>query len=201
MATQAERRTITLTAILKAARSQFGKRGFQDTTIDDLADAAGIRKGGFYHYFATKEAVFEAVFLEATKELAEEVNSAARLEKDYLLAIVTATREYFAICAKSPIGNIILRDGPAVLGWNRWREIDAEYFGGTIPRVIAAAMDAGIIARQPVEPLSRIILGAITEAAIACAGRSDIAKAGREYSAALKSMLEALRVKPGRKRQ
>jgi hypothetical protein len=49
--------------------------------------------------------------------------------------------------------------------------------------------------------LSRIILGAITEAAIACAGRSDIAKAGREYSAALKSMLEALRVKPGRKRQ
>jgi AcrR family transcriptional regulator len=195
MATQAERRAATQAAILEAARTLFGECGFNDTTIDDIADAAGIRKGGFYHYFETKEAVFEAVFVQTTKQLAEQVREVARAERDILAAIVAATRAYFAICAKSPIGNIILRDGPSVLGWERWREIDAEYFGGTIPAAIRAAMDAGIIARQPVGPLARILLGAITEAAIACAGRADIARAGREYSAALESMLTALRIR------
>jgi hypothetical protein len=56
-------------------------------------------------------------------------------------------------------------------------------------------MDAGLIARQPVEPLARLLLGAVTEAAVACAGRSDIAKAGGEYSRAFKSLLEALRLR------
>lgn len=194
MATQAERRSATRAAILKAARQKFGKHGFQGTTIDDIADAAGIRKGGFYHNFATKEAVFEAVFEETTKQLAEEVNEVAQAETDILAALIAGTRAYFEICAKGPIGNIILRDGPSVLGWERWRQIDTRYFGGTIPVAIGAAMDAGIIARQPIEPLARVLLGAITEAAIACAGQRDIAKAGHEYSAALESMLEALRI-------
>ena len=53
----------------------------------------------------------------------------------------------------------------------------------------------GLIARQPVEPLARLLLGAMTEAAIACAGRSDVRKAGNEYVAALGTLLEALRLK------
>jgi hypothetical protein len=55
-------------------------------------------------------------------------------------------------------------------------------------------MDAGLIARQPVEPLARLLLGAVTEAAVACAGRTDVLKAGNEYTRAFKSLLEALRV-------
>jgi len=45
------------------------------------------------------------------------------------------------------------------------------------------------------EPLARLLLGAVTEAAVACAGRSDVLKAGGEYSRAFKSLLEALRLR------
>jgi len=123
----------------------------------------------------------------------QEIDRAVRTEKDVLAAMVAGTQHYFAACAKGPTGQIILRDGPAVLGWERWREIDAQHFGGKIPRAIAAAMDAGLIARQPVEPLARLLLGAVTEAAVACAGRPDVLKAGNEYTRAFKSLLEALR--------
>jgi len=82
-----------------------------------------------------------------------------------------------------------------VLGWERWRQIDAEHFGGEIPRALGKAMKQGLIARQPVEPLARLLLGAVTEAAIACAGRSDIRKAGNEYGAALEALLEGLRTR------
>ena len=194
MATQAERRAATKEAILNAGRRLFGERGFAVTTMDDIAEQAGVAKGAVYHHFATKEAVFEAVFDQVSSALVQEVDRAARTEKDVLAAMVAGTQHYFAACAKGPTGQIILRDGPAVLGWERWREIDAQHFGGKIPRALAAAMDAGLIARQPVEPLARLLLGAVTEAAVACAGCSDVLKAGNEYTRAFKSLLEALRL-------
>ena len=43
--------------------------------------------------------------------------------------------------------------------------------------------------------VARLLLGAVTEAAVACAGRSDVLKAGGEYSRAFKSLLEALRLR------
>jgi AcrR family transcriptional regulator len=194
MATQAERRAATVESILNAGRRLFGERGFAATTMDDIAEQARVAKGAVYHHFATKEAVFEAVFDQVSRALMQEIDRAVRTEKDVLAAMVAGTQHYFAACAKGPTGQIILRDGPAVLGWERWREIDAKYFGGKLPRAIAAAMEAGLIARQPVEPLARLLLGAVTEAAVACAGRADIARAGAEYARAFKSLVEALRV-------
>jgi AcrR family transcriptional regulator len=195
MATQSERLATTRAAILKTARQLFGDRGFENTTIDDIAVAAGVAKGAIYHHFKTKEALFEAVFTQVSLDLATDIARAARTEKDVLLAMAAGTQLYFAACAKKPIGQIILRDGPAVLGWDRWRKIDMEHFGGQIPHALSAAMEAGLVAKQPVEPLARLLLGAMTEAAVACAGRTDIAKAGAEYGRAFKFLLEMLRVR------
>ena len=195
MAKQAERRAATTEAILKAGRRLFGERGFAATTMDDIAEAAQIAKGAVYHHFATKEAVFEAVFDSVSRDLVAEIDRTARAEKDVLAAMVAGTQHYFAATAKGPTGQIILRDGPAVLGWERWREIDAQHFGGKMPRALSVAMEAGLIAKQPVEPLARLLLGAVTEAAVACAGRTDIARAGAEYARAFKSLVEALRLR------
>src|SRR3954449_7124638 len=197
MAKQAERRAATSEAILTAAHRPFGAQGFVAATMDEIAEAAHVAKGAVYHHFKTKEAVFEAVFDLVSRDLVAEIDSTARAEKDVLAAMVAGTQHYFAATAKGPTGQVILRDGPAVLGWERWREIDAHHFGGKLPRAIAAAMDGGLIARQPIEPLSRLLLGAITEAAVACAGRDDIATAGAEYARAFKSLIEALRLGKG----
>lgn len=195
MAKQAERRAATTEAILRAGRRLFGERGFAAATMDDIAEAAEIAKGAVYHHFKSKEAVFEAVLEQVSGDLVQDIDRAVRSEKDVLAAIVAGTQHYFAACAKGPTGRIILRDGPAVLGWERWREIDARHFGGKFPRALTVAMDAGLIARRPVEPLARLLLGAVTEAAVACAGRSDVLKAGSEYSRAFKSLVEALRLR------
>ena len=194
MATQQERRQATRKAIIKAAYRLFGDRGFAETTMDDVATAAHVAKGAVYHHFATKEALFEAVFDQVSQELLAEVDRVARTEKDALAAMAKGTQAYFAACAKDRTGRIVLHDGPAVLGWERWREIDNRYFGGHFPLALTRAMDDGLIARQPVEPLARLLLGAVTEAAVACSGR-DLQKAGADYSHAFQSLLDALRLK------
>jgi AcrR family transcriptional regulator len=195
MATQAERREKTRASIIKAARRLFGDHGFAATTIDDIAAGARVAKGAVYHHFPTKEVVFEAVFDQVSLDLVSELDRLSRAENDPLAAMAAGTQGYFAACSKGPTGQIILRDGPAVLGWERWREIDAKHFGGKFPRALTAAMEAGVIARQPVEPLARLLLGAVTEAAVAVSAGPDIGNAGTDYARAFRSLLDALRVK------
>ncbi len=48
-------------AILMAANTIFIKKGYHATTVQDIADAAGIGKGTVYEYFATKEDIVESL--------------------------------------------------------------------------------------------------------------------------------------------
>jgi AcrR family transcriptional regulator len=44
--------------ILSVAREVFSKRGYHQTTIDDIVAQAGVARGTFYLYFEDKRAVF-----------------------------------------------------------------------------------------------------------------------------------------------
>src|SRR5688500_3796244 len=44
--------------ILTVARDVFARRGYHQTTIDDIALQAGVARGTFYLYFEDKRAVF-----------------------------------------------------------------------------------------------------------------------------------------------
>lgn len=47
--------------IVNAAREIFGRYGFRKTTMDEIAQAARKAKSSLYHYFKSKEEVFQAV--------------------------------------------------------------------------------------------------------------------------------------------
>lgn len=193
MATHAERREATRKAILDAARDLFGQHGFSAASVDEIAAKAAVAKGAVYHYFATKEALLEAVFEEACAKLARQVDVAARSAPDALAAISFGTRAYFKACADGDMAQIVLRDASAVLGWERWRAIDERYFGRAIHLGIKNAMAQKLIAPQAVEPLARLIVGAVNEAAAACAASENPIAEGKRLSLALHSLLEGLR--------
>jgi AcrR family transcriptional regulator len=52
---RAAHRRATRTALLSAARDLFAARGFEATTVRDIADAAGVTERTFFRYFAVKE--------------------------------------------------------------------------------------------------------------------------------------------------
>ncbi|MDH3305986.1 MAG: TetR/AcrR family transcriptional regulator [Acidimicrobiia bacterium] len=47
--------------ILDAAAKSFSRSGFQEATIQDIAQEAGLSHGAIYRYFATKDDIIEAV--------------------------------------------------------------------------------------------------------------------------------------------
>ncbi len=56
-----EQRQAKLQAILDAALDVFAEKGFANARLDDVAARAGVAKGTIYLYFASKEALFEAL--------------------------------------------------------------------------------------------------------------------------------------------
>ena len=194
MVKQAERREATRAAILEAAIELFGEAGFGPTSVDQIASIASVSKGIVFHHFNSKETLFEAVFDHYSAQVDALVRSASKGAPDILSSIDQGTRCYFMACAEPRTNQVILRDGPAVLGWRRWREIDERYFGRQIPSALAAAMTKGLVRRQPIEPLARMLLGALFEAAVACAESDDPEVACEQYAIVMHRLIEGLRL-------
>ena len=192
MATQEERRERARRTLLEAAAKSFGEHGFAETTIDQIAVEAGFAKGALYHYFPTKAAIFEAVLEQVSAETALRTQQSLRGD-DLLDAMMTAVRAFFSLCAEPKTARILLADGPAVLGWQRWREIDSRHFGGAVTAALGAAMEQGVLRRQPIEPLARLLLGAISEAAIHCATQPNFEEGAAAYISGIEALLDGLR--------
>lgn len=47
--------------LLDCAQRLFFEHGYDNTTVNDIIREAGLSKGAFYHYFASKEAMLEAL--------------------------------------------------------------------------------------------------------------------------------------------
>jgi TetR/AcrR family transcriptional regulator, fatty acid metabolism regulator protein len=68
--------------ILDAAFSAFSTRGYRDTAVDDIADAAETSKGGIYFHFPTKEAIFRELMATTADKLVARVEKAVALETE-----------------------------------------------------------------------------------------------------------------------
>ena len=55
-----EHKEQTRARIVECARRMFNRHGFEAVSIDQIMASAGLTRGGFYHHFANKEALYAA---------------------------------------------------------------------------------------------------------------------------------------------
>jgi AcrR family transcriptional regulator len=168
-------------------------KGYFATGTEEIVAKAKVgTRGALYHHFADKQALFRAVF-EAVEEdlLARAIpTNAARDVWDQLVA---GLQGFLTAALEPEVQRIILVDGPAVLGWKDWRELEARYGITIIEGALAVAMDEGTITTQPRRELAHLILAALDEAALLIAHADDPEAARRNASEALGQLLEGLR--------
>lgn len=81
--------------LLQIAYRLFLSKGYEETSIDEIIDEAGIAKGTFYYHFESKEALLEALI---NKMISEKVEQAKKITKAPLsvaekaVAIITSLR-------------------------------------------------------------------------------------------------------------
>ncbi|GAA2678195.1 MULTISPECIES: TetR/AcrR family transcriptional regulator [Actinosynnema] len=66
-------------AAVDAALDLFWRRGYEGTSLADLTEAMGIRKGSLYQAFGSKEALFDQVLLRYAETVASYITEALAL--------------------------------------------------------------------------------------------------------------------------
>ncbi|QHO74823.1 TetR family transcriptional regulator [Bradyrhizobium sp. CCBAU 051011] len=197
MARQSERSAATIEGVLGAAQRLFMTRGFDAVSIDEIAAAAGIAKGGFYHHFSSKQSVFEAVLDRVQAELASQLESRLKSNtgKRTPETIAMNILAYLKAASAPGLRQLILIDGPVVLGWKRCWEIDDHHFFASIHSGLVAIMGPKASRRQ-VESAARLVAGATMEAALVTGSSENPVAVARVYCATLRSMLYGLQKHP-----
>jgi AcrR family transcriptional regulator len=195
MNVKAQRSEATRTALVAAARELFAEHSYAGVPTEEIVRRAGLTRGALYHHFSGKEDVLRAVLHELARELAEASAAAALAETDQWRQILAAVDAFLDACVDPAVQQIMMIDAPSVLGWDEWREIDMQYGLGLVRASLENAMETGLIPRQPVGPLSHLIVGALDEGAMYIARAADAAEARREMGESIERMLEGLRAR------
>jgi AcrR family transcriptional regulator len=184
----------TKTEILAAAKELFARNGYAATSAREISAAAGVTSGAMFHHFESKLDLFKQVFISLEKELDANAHAASSPSRGLspLDALLAAVRLSLDFAERTDFHRIVLVEAPAVLGQDKWRELDAQLGLKTVMRGAQALMAAGVIAQQPVKPIAVLLLGAMNAAGFAIArGEDGIDKDG------LIDALRALLTGPG----
>lgn len=191
---KAEQAEATRRRLVQVARSLFTRRGYAAVGTEEIVRRAKVTRGALYHHYRGKARLFEAVVEDVMRDLhAHLARSAQAGGRDPWRRLRAGIQAFLDACLQPDVQRIALIDAPSVLGWQRWRELDARYGLGLLQQALSAAMEAGTVPAQPVKPLAHLLLGALTEAAMLVARAADTRQARADTDAVLSRLLDGLR--------
>jgi len=159
-----EQSELTALRLRDVARGLFAEFGFAAVSVEQIAEGAGVTRGAVYHHFAGKHGLFEAVLADAHQRIGAAVAEAAPGEG--WDAIVSGSLAFLRAASDPALRRIVLVDGPAVVGWEVWRESDAENSARLLAEGLAELDDLSV------DPAAAgaLLSGAMNEAALWIAG-------------------------------
>jgi len=158
--------------ILEAARGVFATKGFNDATVDDIANAAGVAKGTVYLYYRSKRDIYfsalkfgiQQMYAALDEQLKAESTTEGKLRA--LIAVKLAyfdeNRDFFKIYY-SELGNLCIHPGAIdsefkTLYLEQAKVIESILKEGARRKVLRA-----VRAEQAAFAISDIIRGVVTQ--------------------------------------
>jgi AcrR family transcriptional regulator len=162
-ATSAER-------ILSTALDLFAVKGYDATAVREICEAAGITKPTLYHFFGSKDGVFQALVGNGFLQFRQLVDAALAPPGSFRQRVKTLTRSVFQNASKKPVfwrfmHSVIWAPPGTALPQT---ESCTQFYDGVVGALAQAAEEAveqGEIASGPTDVRMLILMGAIGEAA------------------------------------
>jgi AcrR family transcriptional regulator len=187
-----ERGQATREHLVDIATRLFAEHGYEGTSIRMVLAEAVVSRGSLYHHFPGKDALFWAVLEGVATRVGAQLADAERDAPDPVAALRAGCLAWIRLAGDQVVRQIGLIDAPAVLGWQRWRELDEQGSLGWIREAIAYAAEAGRIERPHVDAFAHIVMAAINEVALMIAREDDPAAALLSGESAVAEFLDRL---------
>ena len=142
--TQDARRAATRDKLYRAAADLIAERGFAATTVDEIAERAGVAKGTVFYNFRSKTALFEQLLRHGVAALIAELRNAAagKPPREAIDAMIATQLEYHR--RDRAFAQVLLSEvWRTNAEWQQTvRQLRAEIVG-TIAEVIQAGRESG----------------------------------------------------------
>ena len=189
--TRASRRqqysTSTKKALVEVATEQFSERGYGGTSLDSIVAGARVTKGALYHHFSGKQALFEAVFERVEADASRAINKSLKGRKDPWEKAQAGLRAFLGVVQEQRYRRIVIQEGPAVLGYERFREQEERSTFATVVDIVRSVLSAGSweLDEAMVQTFARIFFGAMSSAGESVATSEDAEEAADRVEAAI----------------
>jgi AcrR family transcriptional regulator len=183
----------TRRALIDVATELFTERGYAGASLDEIVAGARVTKGALYHHFSGKQALFESVFERVEEEATRTITKAVRGERNPWEKAVAGLRSFLAVVQEPEYRRIVIQEGPAVLGYERYREQEERSTFGIVQDIVASVLSSYELESTMVETFSRVFFGAMSAAGAAVSSAEDTKRASAEVEAAVVFILAGLR--------
>ena len=179
--------------LIASARELIARDGYAATGTEAIVRNAGLTRGALYYQFVDKADLFRALCEDQISRMAQRLSDET-MEKtergdEELHVGAMLLLDYFA---EPEISQILLVDGPSVLGFEPWRAM--------LQPVVLALLEHGLehlvefdrLTPAQVEPLSHMLFGSLTQAAVTIGSAADPEAARRHYAGAVTELIQGI---------
>jgi len=178
--------------IIEAATRLFTTAGYAGTSIEAVLRDCNVSRGALYHHFPGKDALFEAVLEAVEAQVAGRIQARARKAKNAVEALHAGCDAWLELARDRTVKQIVFIDAPSVVGWEKWRAIDAGHGFGLLRAALDAVAADGLIPLPLVPTYAHILLAALIEVAMLIARAPDPPAASKLGKAAIQDLLTRL---------
>ncbi|RNL63115.1 TetR/AcrR family transcriptional regulator [Nocardioides marmoriginsengisoli] len=185
----------TKRALVDEALKLFTDQGYAATSLDAIVTAARVTKGALYHHFTGKQAVFEAVFEQIEADASAQIRTALKKSKDPWDKALIGLRAFLQIVQDASYQRVVIQEGPAVLGYERFREQEERSSYGLVQEMVRLVLEdsAYDLSEDMLETFSRIFFGAMSAAGESVSTAANPKVAVAQVETAIAFILAGLR--------
>lgn len=150
------RKARTRSAIMNAAEELFGKKGYEETSIAEIAEIADTGVGTVYGYFASKADILQAVLVEHSRIAIGRYEAAVNERTPHMERIIAALAAYAGYLEenrtllRAAFNSDVLKNG--------YRELDRGWLIDAFEGLLRGGIAAGEVRDLPVQTTVYVLL-------------------------------------------
>jgi AcrR family transcriptional regulator len=185
----------TRRTLLEVAQRLFTEQGYASTSLDAIVAGADVTKGALYHHFSGKQALFEAVFTAVEAAGTSTIVASMHEHKDPWTKSTAGLATFIEVVRDPSYRRIVVQEGPAVLGYERFREHEERSSYAVVEHLVRGVLDSVGLTddTEMVATFAQIFFGGLQSAGEAVAAAADPEAAAERVEAALSIVLSALK--------
>jgi len=187
-----DQRKATHSKLISLAREEFTKYGYEKVSLAKLVSRASLTRGALYHQFKDKKELFKATLESVQADIVIAIEKAIKSVPDEWTQMRKGCHAFIEAASRPELCQVVLIDGPAVLGWQEWRRIDEKNGIRELQTGLAELMDNKVIQKQNLQVLTMMLSGAMNEGALWVVSKDKRKQALQAAQKTIDTLLEGL---------